>query len=326
VNISVIGAGAYGTALALVLGENNNDVTLWGHNPAHLSEIAEHRENRRHVPGVPLPESLKLEPDLDAAVGRADALVVALPSRAFRTVTARLGRFTGPIVTTTKGIEDVTGLTMSGIIREAAPGAPVAALSGPSLAAEVARGAPTAVVAASTDEALAREVQRWFNRPCFRVYTSPDILGVELGGALKNVIAIAAGVCEGLGFGENSKAALVTRGQAELRRLGVHLGAKPETFYGLSGLGDLTVTCFSRHSRNRTFGEQIGRGANPTELLAAATTVVEGHPTARSAHQLAERAGVPCPIIAEVHAMLYLGKPARRAVSDLLNREVKPED
>jgi glycerol-3-phosphate dehydrogenase (NAD(P)+) len=214
---------------------------------------------------------------------------------------------------------------MCGLIEQSVPTAQTACLSGPSLALEVARGIPTAVVAASTDKALAARVQSLFRRPTFRVYASTDLVGVELGGALKNVVAIAAGVCDGLQFGDNAKAALLTRALAEMTRLGVACGARAETFAGLSGLGDLTVTCFSRLSRNRTFGEQLGRGGDVAALLAGRSSVVEGYPTARSAHALALRLKISAPVIQEVHAMLYEGKPPAQAVRDLLSREQRAE-
>jgi glycerol-3-phosphate dehydrogenase (NAD(P)+) len=198
-------------------------------------------------------------------------------------------------------------------------------LSGPTFAIEVARDIPTAIVAASRDSATAGQVQRLFSRPAFRVYTSADLLGVELGGALKNVIAIAAGTSDGLGFGDNSKAALVTRAIVEMRRLGVACGAQGETFTGLSGLGDLMVTCFSRHSRNRGFGERVGRGEKPADIAASMLAVAEGYPTARSAYQLARKHGVVTPVIDEVHAMLYEGKNVAQAVRDLMSRDLKPE-
>jgi glycerol-3-phosphate dehydrogenase (NAD(P)+) len=251
---------------------------------------------------------------------------VAVPSRAFREVTAVLARCEALVVSVTKGIEYESGLTMSRVLQSNAPRARVAALSGPTFALEVARGIPTAAVAASTDATAAQAVQRLFHRPVFRVYTSSDVLGVELGGALKNVIAIAAGVCDGLGFGDNSKAALVTRGIAEMRRLGAACGAQPGTFAGLSGLGDLVVTCFSRLSRNRALGERLGRGVPLAEILAGAVSVAEGHPTARAAWQLAGQAGVPTPIIAAVYAMLYEGKNVAQALCDLTEREMKAED
>jgi glycerol-3-phosphate dehydrogenase (NAD(P)+) len=249
-----------------------------------------------------------------------------VPSRGFREVTKSLKDFRGIIVSVTKGIEHDTGLTMCGILAENAPQAKCAALSGPTFAIEVARGIPTAIVAASRDLIAASEVQKVFNGPTFRVYTSTDVLGVELGGALKNVIAIAAGICDGLGFGDNSKAALVTRAISEMRRLGVACGAQIDTFTGLSGLGDLMVTCFSRHSRNRAFGERVGRGEKPADVAASMVAVAEGYPTARSAHQLARKHDVITPVIDEVHAMLYEGKNIREAVRDLMSRDVKAED
>jgi glycerol-3-phosphate dehydrogenase (NAD(P)+) len=275
---------------------------------------------------MPLPGTWRLEPDLDSALAGAEVVVMAVPSRVFRDLARALAGFTGTVVSVTKGIEHTTGLTMCGILGETAPGANTAALSGPSLAPEVARGIPTAVVAASRDAGVARAVQALFHRPAFRVYTSTDVIGVELGGALKNVIAIAAGVCDGLGFGDNSKASLLTRGKAEMRRLGVACGGEAATFEGLSGLGDLTVTCFSRLSRNRGFGERCGRGEPLDQILATSRDVVEGFPTARSAHELAQRREVVAPIIAEVHAMLYENKDPRRAVQDLLGRDSKAED
>jgi len=325
-NVSVVGAGAWGTALALLLQQNRHRVRIWGHDPVRLAEIARERTHERALPGIVLPASLEFEPSIDAVLADSDVLVAAIPSKAFRSVTRSLARFRGPVVSVTKGIEAETGLTMCGLLQQEIPGAIPAALSGPSLAMEVARGVPTAVVAAAEDEGTARMVQQLFHRPAFRVYTSTDLPGVELGGALKNVIAIAAGVCDGLGFGDNSKAALITRGQAEMRRLGVGCGARPETFAGLSGLGDLTVTCFSRLSRNRNFGERLGKGSDALQLLSSSPHAIEGHPTARSAHLLAQRLGIEAPITAEVHAMLYEGKNPGRAVNDLLNRDSKAED
>ena len=324
--IAVLGAGAWGTALGLVLHHNGHKVVLWGHNPDHLLEIGRERTNDRYLPSVVLPPDWIFETDLARAVAGADAVVMAVPSKAVRTTAAALAEYRGIVVSVTKGIEASTGLTMTGILEQTVPGAALAALSGPSLALEVARGVPTAVVAASLDEAVSLEVQRWFHRPAFRVYRSTDLTGVELGGALKNVIAIAAGIGDGLGFGDNAKAALVTRGEAEMRRLGVACGARAETFSGLGGLGDLMVTCFSRLSRNRGFGEKIGKGGSVSDILAHTVSAVEGYPTAKSAHELARRLGVEAPIIAEVHAMLYEGKEVRRAVQDLLGRESKAED
>ena len=323
--VSVLGAGAWGTALAGVLHQCGAQTTLWAHNPDHIDEIRRAGRNERFLPGIKIPAEIALEKDLNAILD-ADCIVVAVPSKAFRDVTGALKDFSGIVVSVTKGIEYDTGLTMCGVLAESAPNARHAALSGPSFAIEVARGIPTAIVAASKDLAAAAEVQKIFSCPTFRIYTTPDVLGVELGGALKNVIAIASGVADGLGFGDNSKAALVTRAIAEIRRLGVACGAQGETFTGLSGLGDLMVTCFSKHSRNRSFGERCGRGENAAAVAASMHAVAEGYPTSRSAYRLARRHDVSTPIIDEVFAMLYEGKDVRQGVRDLMSRDLKAED
>jgi glycerol-3-phosphate dehydrogenase (NAD(P)+) len=325
-NITILGAGAWGTALAKLLHAGGHRIMLWGHEPECLEQMRQTGRNELFLPGIDLPRDFGFEADSRQAVAGAELVVAAVPSRPFREVTGCLSGHSGIIVTVTKGIEYETGLSMSGVLAEVAPRARIAALSGPTLAMEVARGVPTAIVAASADAEVAAQVQALFHRPAFRVYTSADLLGVELGGALKNVIAIAAGVGDGLGFGDNSKAALITRGVAEMRRLGTAAGAQPETFSGLSGLGDLTVTCFSRLSRNRGFGERLGRGEPAGDILARLVTVAEGHPTARAAFRLARRLDVTTPIIDEVHAMLYEGKEARKALHDLITRSSKPED
>ncbi len=324
-NVTVLGAGAWGTALGLVLHQNGHRVTLWGHASPHLRAMATTRRNEAYLPGVELPGDWRFLEDLPHALDGADLAAVVVPSKAFRTVATALENVRCPLVTATKGIEFDTGLTMGGILAELVPGARIAALSGPSLAPEVARGVPTAVVVASDDPATASWIQEAFHRPAFRVYSSSDRLGVEFGGALKNVIAIAAGVCDGLQLGDNAKAALVTRGQAEIRRLGVACGARPETFAGLSGLGDLTLTCFSRISRNRSLGERIGRGES-LDCATATPAIAEGVPTARSALRLARTRGVEVPIIAEVHAMLHEGKAVQDGIRDLLSRDLKAED
>ena len=323
--VTVLGAGAWGTALARLLQQTGAETALWGHDPVHLEEIRRSGQNERFLPGIPLPREIKLETDLKAVL-TGDCTVVAVPSKAFRDVTRVLKDFSGIVVSVTKGIEYDTGLTMCGVLAENAPNARHAALSGPTFAIEVARGIPTAIVAASKDLAAAAEVQKIFSCPTFRVYTTPDVLGVELGGALKNVIAIASGVADGLGFGDNSKAALVTRAIAEIRRLGVACGAQADTFTGLSGLGDLMVTCFSKHSRNRAFGERCGHGEKPADVAASMQAIAEGYPTARSAYKLARRHDIQTPIIDEVFAMLYEGKDVRQGVRDLMSRDLKAED
>jgi glycerol-3-phosphate dehydrogenase (NAD(P)+) len=325
-NITVLGAGAWGTSLARMLAERGHAVTLWDFFAETLEVIQRTGCNERYLPAIELPAALKVQANAAAAVAGAELVVVASVSRAFRNVTVHLADFRGIVVSVTKGIECQTGLTMSGILEQNAPKAHIVAMSGPTLALEVARGIPTAIVAASADGPAAQTVQTLLHGPAFRVYTSTDVLGVELGGALKNVFAIGAGVCDGLGLGDNSKAALVTRAIAEMRRLGVACGAQPETFAGLSGIGDLMVTCFSQLSRNRGFGERLGKGETPEAIVAGMTAVAEGYPTARSAHQLASKRGIEAPIIDQVHAMLYEGKNVRQAVRDLMGRESKAED
>lgn len=325
-NLTVLGAGAWGTALARLLAQSGHAVTLWDYFPETLAQIARTGRNERYLPGIELPRELQVQADVDRALAGAEVVVVAIVSQAFREVTRHLAGFRGPVVSVTKGIEYETGLTMSGLLAANAPHARVAALSGPSFALEVARGVPTAIVAASADATTAQAVQALFHQPSFRVYTSADVLGVELGGALKNVVAIAAGACDGLGFGDNTKAALVTRAISEMRRLGVACGAQADTFTGLSGLGDLMVTCFSRLSRNRGFGERVGKGERVDQILASMVAVAEGHPTARAAHRLARRHGVTTPIIDQVHAVLYAGKNPGEAVRDLMTRGTKAED
>jgi glycerol-3-phosphate dehydrogenase (NAD(P)+) len=324
--ITVLGSGAWGTALARLLNEGRHTITLWGNVPEQLAQIRRTGRNEPCLPGIELPRDWTLEDNLLQAVADCQAVIVAVPSKAFREVTQCLAGFSGLVVSVTKGIEYDTGLTMCGILRKNAPRARIAALSGPSFALEVARGMPTAIVAASNDPATAQSVQALFHRPRFRVYTSADLLGVEIGGALKNVIAIGSGVCDGLGFGDNSKAALITRAIVEIQRLGVACGAQADTFAGLSGLGDLTVTCFSRLSRNRALGERLGRGEKLADILPTLVSVAEGYPTTRSAYQLAQKLGIQTPIINEVYAMLYAGKDVAQAVYDLTSRDSKAED
>lgn len=323
--ITVLGAGAWGTALAKVLHENGNAVSLWDINIETLAELRQGR-SEKFLPGVKLPADWQPETDFGKAVGGAECCVMAIPSQFFRQVAAKLKGHPGIFVSVTKGIEFETGETMSRILREHAPANRVAALSGPSFAREVALGIPTTVVCASESDATAKTVQGLFHRPEFRIYRSTDVLGVEYGGALKNVIAIGAGVSDGLGYGDNTKAGLVTRALSEMRRLGVACGAQAETFSGLSGLGDLMLTCFSKQSRNRDLGERLGRGETIEKIQASHPKLAEGHPTARSAHQLARRKNVTTPILDEVYAMLYEGKNPKQAVRDLISRAFKAED
>jgi len=321
-NITVLGPGAWGTALAKLAAEGGHHVTMWG-SAERLAAIRAAGENTDYLPDIKLPESLQFEHNISRATADSEGIILAVPSRSFREVAAQLTGYGRLLLSVTKGIEHESGLTMGGILGECAPNATVAALSGPSLAAEVAAGIPTALVCASSNADAAATVQDWFHCPTLRIYTSTDLHGVELGGALKNVVAIAAGVCDGFQLGDNAKAALITRGLSEIRRLGAAAGAKANTFNGLSGMGDLTVTCFSKLSRNRTLGERIARGEPLKDVLASATA--EGFPTAKSARALARRLGVETPIIDQVAAMLHEGKDARQAVNDLLTRDPKAE-
>jgi glycerol-3-phosphate dehydrogenase (NAD(P)+) len=324
--ITVLGAGAWGTALTRLLQNSTHKVTLWGYDHQALQDIRQTGRNDQYLPGIELPREIVLESDMTRAMAGSECVVIAVPSKGFREVAKGLGQYDGLIVSVTKGIEYDTGLTMCGILSTMLPHGKCAALSGPSFAIEVARDIPTAIVAASSNLEVATRVQNLFNRPAFRVYTSADIMGVELAGALKNVIAIAAGVGDGLGFGDNAKAALVTRAIVEIRRLGVACGAQAETFTGLSGLGDLMVTCFSRHSRNRAFGERIGRGEKAPAIASGMPAIAEGYPTARSAYQLARKHGIAMPVVDEVYAMLYENKDVRQAVRDLMTRDLKAEN
>ncbi len=325
--ISVLGDGGWGTALALVLDRNGHEVTVWGAFPEVVAETRRSRENARYLPGVALPASVRWTSDRAEAAG-AELFVAAAPSKYARAVlesfASRLPE-RPHIVSVAKGFDPETCLRITEVAEELVPGVRVAVLSGPSHAEEVARGIPSAVAVASADPAEAELLQSLFNRREFRVYTTPDVVGVELGGAVKNVIAIAAGVADGMGYGDNTKAALVTRGLAEMTRLGVARGADPMTFSGLSGMGDLVVTCFSRHSRNRGVGERLGRGEAIADILGGMVQVAEGVPTAATTRVLARRHGVAVPIVDQVAAILHEAKDPREAVNDLLERDPRPE-
>ena len=328
--IAVLSDGGWGTALAVLLCGNGHEVRLWGPFPDYVAEMAKTRKNPRFLPGVTLPDQLTVETDLAAAVAECEILVLASPAQYTRGLLDKLKALRiAPetiLVSVAKGIEVTTLKRMSEIVAEILGGARFAVLSGPSHAEEVSRGIPTAVVVASADTAAAEKVRDAFMNPVFRVYTSDDVVGVELGGALKNVLALAAGVCDGMGFGDNTKAALMTRGVVELARLGRALGGRAETFFGLSGIGDLIVTCTSRHSRNRHVGEELGKGRGLPEIQKEmGMAVAEGVPTAESSFRLAKQAGVETPIINEIHAALYEGKDPRLAMRELMTRQAKPE-
>jgi glycerol-3-phosphate dehydrogenase (NAD(P)+) len=326
--VAVIGTGGWGTALAVLLHGNGHKVALWGRLKEEVEPILAAGENRAFLPGVKISKEIVLTLDADVALHEAELVVLAVPSHGMRPICQQLRDVMPenlPLVSVAKGIENETGARMSEVIAQVLHTDRVIVLSGPSHAEEVGRGIPTAVVVAAKDQALATTAQRAFMNERFRIYTHDDVIGVELGGALKNVIAIAAGACDGIGFGDNTKAALCTRGLTEMTRLGVALGARQETFFGLSGVGDLIVTAFSRHSRNRGFGERLGKGETTEQIAASTRMVAEGVKTAKSAWQLAQRHGVDVPITNQVHAIIYEGKAPKQAVRDLMTREAKPE-
>ena len=324
--ITVIGDGGWGTALGLVLHRNKHQVTMWGYDEDYIAEVRTAGENRAYLPGVPLPEGLHWTADIAEATEGTDAFVIAVPTKFYPTT---LAKFRGlipadaAVISVSKGLVDNRVLT--DVAKDVLGLDHISALSGPSHAEEVAREAPTAVTVASDKEELATFFQDLFNNQRFRVYTTSDLTGVELGGALKNVIAIAAGVGDGLGYGDNTKAALITRGLAEISRLGTAAGGRPETFQGLSGAGDLIVTCGSRHSRNRSVGERLGKGESMKEIEASMQMVAEGVWNAKTARELARELNVDAPIAEEVYAIIYEGKDPAKAVESLLSRDPKPE-
>ncbi len=330
-DIVVVGAGSWGTALARLLADKGHRVTLWGRSPELLRSIAARRENHKYLPGVTLPQSLQIQEDLESAVEGKELVVVAVPSCGMRAIAARLASCIPPdaaVVTTAKGLEAETGLRMSETLLAELPDRfrrRIAVLSGPNLAREVAGGVPSTSVAAAEDPELARRTQSCFSTPLFRVYTNEDIAGVELGGALKNIIAIGAGVNDGLGFGDNTKAALMTRGLVEMIRLGTALGAKATTFFGLSGVGDLVATCASRHSRNWTVGYRLAQGETLEDILRSMPMIAEGVPTTEAAVGIAHDRGIEMPIAEEVYHVLFDGKPPQDGVRDLMTRAVKGE-
>lgn len=325
---AVIGAGAWGTALANVLATNGHDVALWAREPDVVDAVNDSRENRRFLPGVCVSDAVRATGQIEKALGGAELVVYVAPSHALREVVASGAaavRSGAVLVVASKGIERESLAIMSDVVAQTLPRHAVVALSGPSFAAEVAKGQPTAVVAACADDAAASRVQRALSSDVFRVYTHDDVIGVELGGALKNVMAVATGIAEGLGLGFNSRAALITRGLAEMTRLGVALGANQATFAGLAGLGDLVLTCTGALSRNRALGLEIGKGSTLEQALEGKDTVAEGVLNTISARALAEREGVEMPIVLAVHRTLFEAQPARLAITELMRRELRAE-
>jgi glycerol-3-phosphate dehydrogenase (NAD(P)+) len=328
--VGVLGAGSWGTALAILIARNGFNVALWDHSREHIQAIGRDRENKRYVPGVPLPTELDVEPDLAALVSGVDRFLVVVPSHAFRATLERMAALSGSgreylISWGTKGFDPDRCVLLSDVVADVYPAAGMAAVSGPSFAGEVAQGLPTALTVASPDRDVADTVASWLRSERVRVYTNRDIAGVQLGGAIKNVMGLAAGISDGLGFGANARAALITRGLAEMNRLGAALGGTPDTFMGLTGVGDLVLTCTDDQSRNRRAGIGLGRGGRLSDVLEDIGQEVEGVKTVRELYAMAGRAGVDMPITEQVYKVVYEALPPEEAVVSLLGREPRSE-
>lgn len=327
--VAVIGAGSWGTALAILLA-CKHQVLLWGRDAVRMEDMQQGRENARYLPGHRFPEGLKATSDLEEALNQADCVLMVVPSHGFRQVYGQLRPYLPegiPVVSAVKGIETSTTRTMTQVMQEESTGMKLSycVLSGPSFAEEVASGHPTAVTVACADIRVAAAVQQLFSSRLFRVYSSTDVIGLEISGAMKNVIAIASGISDGLGYGLNTRAALITRGLAEITRLGTALGADARTFAGLGGLGDLVLTCTGNLSRNRTVGLKLGAGKSLDQALSEMTMVAEGVKTTLSCYQLARQSGVEMPILEQTHAVLYENKRCQDAVAELFERDLKEE-
>ena len=327
--ISVLGAGGWGTTLAVLLHKKGHQVRLWEVFPGYAGILKETRENVKFLPGIKIPEEILITADFGEALDKTEIVVIAVPSFAVREISRMIVRINSGkssfLVCASKGLELASGKRLSQVIQEEVGKVNLAVLSGPSHAEEVSREIPTSVVVASRSSDFAEAIQKVFMTERFRVYTSPDLIGVELGGALKNIVAVAAGISDGLGYGDNTKAALLTRGIVEIRKLGVALGADVATFSGLSGIGDLIATCISPYSRNRRLGEEIGKGKTLKQALAETEMVVEGVNTSRAADELSRRLNVEMPITSEVKTVLFEGKSPLQAVKELMTRKAKPE-
>ncbi|MDF7679416.1 NAD(P)H-dependent glycerol-3-phosphate dehydrogenase [Enterobacteriaceae bacterium ESL0689] len=330
VAMTVIGAGSYGTALAITLARNGHKVVLWGHDPQHIARLQQDRCNAAFLPAVPFPDTLQLEQDLAAALAASHNILLVVPSHVFAEVLRQIKPLMRPdtrLAWATKGLEAETGCLLQDVAREIlGKTLPLAVISGPTFAKELAAGLPTAISLASTESQFARDLQQLLH--CdknFRVYINPDFTGVQLGGAVKNVIAIGAGMSDGIGFGANARTALITRGLAEMSRLGIALGADPQTFMGMAGLGDLVLTCTDNQSRNRRFGMMLGQGVDIQSAQDKIGQVVEGYRNTREVHILAQRFGVEMPITEQIYQVLYRGKNVRKAALTLLGRACKDE-
>lgn len=328
--ISVIGDGGWGTTLAIHLANKNYPVTLWGPFAPYLQQIRKDRLNPKFLPGIHVPETVTMEENLSKAINESDLIVFAIPSKYAADVLkdikkTKVSLKNKTILSVTKGIDNETLLRMSEIIRKILGSVPTAVLSGPTIAMEVAKGIPSTAVIACKNHSTAKNLQTIVNSDRFRIYTNTDVAGVEVGGSIKNIIALACGVCDGLGFGTNTKSALLTRGLAEMARLGKAMGAKQKTFFGLSGLGDLATTCFNPQSRNRTVGEALGQGKTIDQILSSMDMVAEGVETVKPVHKLSQKLKIPMPISNEVYKIIYEGKKPSNALTDLMTRKMKAE-
>ncbi|HIV85695.1 MAG TPA: NAD(P)H-dependent glycerol-3-phosphate dehydrogenase [Candidatus Monoglobus merdigallinarum] len=327
-NISVIGSGGWGSAMAIMLAEHGHNIMLWSYLKEECEDLKKYRENKPYLPGVKFPDGVEFTHDIEKCCRNTDIIITATPSHAVRATARSMAGYVRDgqiIVNISKGIEEGTYYTLSQVIREEIPGCTIAVMSGPSHAEEVSRKVPTTNVVACESEKTAEYIQDAFMNPNFRIYTNPDVLGVELGGSLKNVIALCAGIIDGMGLGDNTKAALMTRGLVEMSRLGAAMGANPETFNGLSGVGDLIVTCTSMHSRNRRAGILIGQGKTPEEAKNEVKMVVEGIRTCRAAKELSDKVGVEMPIVNEAYKVLFNGLSPQEAIKNLMGRDKKHE-
>jgi len=328
--LTILGDGAWGTTLAILLSKNGHEVTMWSAFPEHLDILDKERENKKYLKGIKIPSNIVFEKDLGKAIEFGEYIVFSIPSKFFREVAKKIKKENVPLkgkvfISVAKGLEQKTLKRMTEILKEELGSVKTAVLSGPTIAIEVARGLPALVVAASKNHDIAKKIQEIFSNEYFRVYTSTDITGVELGGPLKNIIAVVAGISDGLGFGSNAKAAILSRGIVEIQRLGEKMGAKRKTFYGLAGLGDLSTTCISPESRNRTLGEKIAKGKTLKEVVESTDSIIEGATTAEVVYQLSKKYRVDMPIVSSVYHVLYKNKPPKEAFSEMMSRKRKPE-
>ncbi len=329
-DITILGDGAWGTTLAILLFNNGHNVSVWSVFPEHLDLLDKVRENKKYLPGIKIPQGIVFEKDLSRAVNKSEWIVFAIPSKFFREVAKEVKNTNIPLrrkifVNVAKGLEQKTLKRMTEILKEELGNVQTAVLSGPTIAIEVAKQMPAIVVAASKNKQIAKRMQNMFSTNYFRVYTSSDVIGVELSGPLKNIIAIVAGISDGLGFGANAKAAILTRGIVEIQRLGKKMGARGKTFSGIAGLGDLSTTCISPESRNRTFGERIAKGESMEKILQTTEGIIEGVTTAEAVYQMSKKYKIDMPLVSNVYEVIYLGKSPKTALKELMTRKRKAE-